>query len=65
MDLGVGVELSEGQTHLDLHADTCVCGSNFIMLGMEDKVLECAEVSPYSDEYQPIKDIPIVSCATA
>ena len=45
--------------------DTCVCGGNFVMLDAKDKVLEYAEVSPFSDEYQPIKDIPIASCATA
>ena len=59
------MHLSEGQTHLDSHADTCVCGSNFVMLDAKDKVLEYAEVSPFSDEYQPIKNIPIASCATA
>ena len=45
MDLGAGVDLSEGQTHLDSHADTCLCGSNFIMLEREDQVMECADVN--------------------
>ena len=62
MDLGV--DLSEGQTHLDSHADTCVCGANFTMLGREDQVVEYADVSPFSDDYEPIKDILIASCAT-
>ena len=35
------------------------------MLDAKDKVLEYAEVSPFSDEYQLIKGIPITSCATA
>ena len=62
MDLGK--ELSEGQTHLDSHADTCVCGANFVMLEREDQVVEFADVSPFLDDYEPIKDIPIASCAT-
>ena len=62
MDLGK--ELSEGQTHLDSHADTCVCGANFVMLEREDQVAEFADVSPFLDDYEPIKDIPIASCAT-
>ena len=64
-EMDLGMHLSEGQTHLDSHADTCVCGSNFVMLDAKDKVLEYTEVSQFSDEYQPIKDIPIASCATA
>ena len=64
MDLGAGVELSEGQTHLDSHADACVCGANFVMLEREDQVVECADVSPFSDDCEPVKDIPIASCAT-
>ena len=64
-EMNVGMALSEGQTHLDGHADTCVCGNNFVMLDMEGKVLDHADVSPFSDEYEPIKNIPIASCATA
>ena len=65
MDIGSGVDLSEGQTHLDSHADACVCGANFTVLEREDQVVECADVSPFSDDHEPMKDIPIASCATA
>ena len=64
MDLGAGVDLSEGQTHLDSHADTCVCGANFIMLEREDQAVECADVSPFSDDCERTKDILTASCAT-
>ena len=64
MDLGASVDLSEGQTHLDSHADACVCGANFMMLEREDQVVEHADVSPFSDDCEPIKDVPIASCAT-
>ena len=64
MDLGAGVDLSEGQTHLDSHADTYVCGGNFVMLEREDQVVECADVSPFSHDCEPMKDISITSCAT-
>ena len=57
-------ELSEGQTHLDSHADACVCRANFVMPERDDQVVEHADVSPFSDHCEPMKDIPIASCAT-
>ena len=48
-------------TEMDSHADTIVAGRNTLLLSYTDRV---CEVSPYSDEYQPIKDVPVVSAAT-
>ena len=47
---------------LDSHADTCVAGSNFVMLEEADSYIS---VYPYSDEYPAINNIPIASVATA
>ena len=47
---------------LDSHADTIVCGRNCIVLHGTGR--EC-DVLPYSDTYESIKAVPIVSAATA
>ena len=47
---------------MDSHADTTVCGANCTILSYTDKV---CEVTPYTDAYDPIKDVPIVKAATA
>ena len=47
---------------LDSHADTIVLGSNAIV--MQYTTREC-DVSPYDDSYEPIRNVPIVSGATA
>ena len=46
----------------DTNADTCCLGSNFIPINQSNR---SAGVHPYSDEYRPIKNIPIVFAATA
>ncbi|MFM8622587.1 MAG: hypothetical protein ACKOB3_04325, partial [Holophagaceae bacterium] len=51
-----------GQIELDSHADTCVLGANFVILSYTGRV---CDVAPYSPEYDSIKNIPIVSGATA
>ena len=51
--------LSHGRIKLDSHADTVVLGSNCVVL--QGKV---CEVSPYTDEYDAITDIPVVRGAT-
>ena len=51
-----------GRMELDSHADTIVLGSNAIIMHYTNR--EC-DVSPYADTYQPIKNVPIVSGATA
>jgi hypothetical protein len=54
--------VGEGRIELDTHADTCVLGKNFLLLEYSGRV---CDVYPYSDEYQAVKDVPIVSGATA
>ena len=46
---------------LDSHADTCVAGSNFVLLEDPHKHVT---VHPYSDEYKPIDDVPIATVGT-
>ena len=56
--------IEEGRCELDSHADTTVAGSNMAFL---DDVKDSPTVNAYgfSDDYKPIKDIPIGTCATA
>ena len=51
-----------GACELDSHADTTVAGSNCIILSYSGK--EC-DVSPYREDYESIKNVPIVTAATA
>jgi hypothetical protein len=53
---------TRGRCELDSHADTCVAGANF--LAWEFSGLTC-EVSPFTDEYESMKDVPVVTAATA
>ena len=56
---------SEGtiaRCELDSHADTCVAGPNF---HVDEYTGEHCDVTPYSTDYQPLKDIPIVNASTA
>ena len=50
-----------GRVELDSDADTTVLGSNCMVLAYIGK--EC-EVSPYTDEYDAIRNVPIVTGAT-
>ena len=50
-----------GRVELDSHADTTVLGLNCMVLAYTDK--EC-EVSPYADEYDAIRNVPVVTGAT-
>ena len=50
-----------GQTELDSHADTIVVGSNFLVMNYTER---SCDVSPYTDAYEPMKNIPIVKAAT-
>ena len=52
---------SHGRIKLDSHADTVVLGSNCVVLHHMGKV---CEVSPYTDEYDAITDVPVVRGAT-
>jgi len=49
------------KTELDSHADTIVVGSNFLVMNYTER---SCDVSPYSDDYTPVKDVPIVQAAT-
>ena len=51
-----------GRMELDSHADTIVLGRNAIILQYTSR--EC-DVAPYSDTYEPIRNVPIVTGATA
>ena len=62
MDIG---DLSKGKLHFDSHADTCAGGSSFVMLDSPDQIQNHVDISPFSEEYEPIKDIPVASCATS
>ena len=50
------------RNELDSHADTCALGSNFVPLHYTGRV---CDVSPYSSTYDPERDVPIVTGATA
>ena len=50
-----------GRIELDTHADTTVLGSNCVILSYTGK--EC-EVSPYSSQYEAVRDILVVMGAT-
>ena len=52
---------TSGRIELDSHADTIVLGSNCVVLHHTGKV---CEVSPYSDDYEAIKNVPVVCGAT-
>ena len=59
---GVNTSLPRhGRIELDSHADTVVLGSNCVVLHHTGNV---CEVSPYTDEYDAITDIPVVQGAT-
>ena len=50
-----------GHIELDTHADITVWGSNCVVLSYTGK--EC-EVSPYSSQYEAVRNIPVVTGAT-
>ena len=52
-----------GGCHMDSHADTCVGGANMVLL--DGTVTRHVKVSPFSDQYEAIKGVPIGTCATA
>ena len=55
-------EAIQGRMELDSHADTCVLGRNFIIMHYTGR--EC-DVAPYTDQYDSVKGVPIVTGATA
>ena len=59
---GVNTSLpTHGRIELNSHAGTVVLGSNCVVLHHTGKV---CEVSPYTDEYDAITDVPVVQGAT-
>jgi hypothetical protein len=50
------------QSELDSHADTCAAGANIRVTNYTDTMVG---VSPFSDSYEAIKDVPIATVATA
>ena len=57
----VNTKIMYGRTELDTHADSIVAGSNCCIMHYTNR--EC-DVSPYRDDYEPIKNVPIVQAAT-
>ena len=58
------VEENDGsaRTEPDSHADTCVAGSNTLLIESTDKTVT---VSPFSGEYSPTRNVPVATVATA
>ena len=50
-----------GNTEADSHADTFVAGKNCVTLSFTDRT---CDVQPYSNDYAPVKNVPIVTAAT-
>ncbi len=50
------------QCELDSHADTCVAGPNF---QLDVYTGDFCDVTPYSTDYQPLTNIPVVNASTA
>ncbi|MGH7954921.1 MAG: hypothetical protein ACREOZ_03080 [Gloeomargaritales cyanobacterium] len=55
-------ECREGRTELDTHADTGCAGSTARIIEYTGKT---CDVAPFSDQYESMKDIPIVKAGTA
>ena len=56
------VKFCVARSELDSHADTCVAGSNCVVLEYTGQKVK---VSPFTEEYKPIEGVPIARCATA
>ena len=54
--------IKHGRIELDTHANTIVFRQSFILLS--ETGIEC-DVSPYTDEYEATKNVPIVLAATS
>lgn len=55
------IDVYDGRTELDSHADTFVAGRNCLLMHYTERV---CDVVPYSDEYEAKKGIPVVKIAT-
>ena len=56
-----GTSTHHGRCELDSHTDTIVTGKNFTILNYTGRSFE---VSPFSKQYKPLQDIPIVTTDT-
>ena len=65
MNVVSGQNSQEGLSELDSHANTTAVGSKMIMLDDPEDVIHYVNVSKFSNDYEPIKGIPIAQCATA
>ena len=65
MNLGSGIDpgVTVNESHLDRHADTCADGANFALLDPQ-QIDGYVDVAPFSDEYQPLPDVPVATCVT-
>ena len=54
-------QVSYGTIEMDSHADTAVCGNNFVVL---DHTSQKFDVTPYNAKNVEI-NVPIATCATA
>jgi hypothetical protein len=53
--------LSPKPSEADSHAGTFVASKNCVILSFTDRM---CDVQPYSDDYAPVKNVPIVTAAT-
>jgi hypothetical protein len=53
---------SVARCELDSHANNCVAGRNFLIL---EYTGEQCDVTPYTNDYQPIINVSVVNAATA
>jgi hypothetical protein len=56
------VEGTIGCCEMDTHADNSVAGANFLIYEFDSKM---CEVTPFTNQYQSMKNIPIVLTVTA
>ena len=55
-------KIEHSRIELDTHADSIVAGANCCIMHYTGRV---CDVSPYRDDYSPVKNVPIVQAATA
>lgn len=53
---------THGRCEMDTHADTCVAGANFLLIGWDGMT---ADVGAFHGSYEVLRDVPIVHCCTA
>lgn len=51
-----------GRNEMDSHADTCCAGANWTLIGLTGQT---CDVSPFTQQYAAVKDVPIGTCATS